>query len=112
MTTRRAGSVKRSNTAIWLPRRTPRTSGRLCYLAGSRAMRAPARTRPLFHRFPAERFHEGTTVGQADVRKVQDHSPPRGGAGHLLEPAAQAAAGLGMARISGINIPLNKRVEI
>jgi small subunit ribosomal protein S13 len=42
---------------------------------------------------------------------VQDHPPARPRAGDLLEPAAQAAAGL-MARISGVNIPLNKRVEI
>jgi small subunit ribosomal protein S13 len=42
---------------------------------------------------------------------VQDHPPPRRGPRHLPEPAAQAEAGL-MARIAGINIPLNKRVEI
>jgi small subunit ribosomal protein S13 len=48
------------------------------------------------------------------VRKVQDHPPERAGARDLLQPAAQAAAGLigTMARISGVNIPLNKRVEI
>ena len=63
---------------------------------------------------PAERDHEGTTVGQADVREVQDHPPPRRGARDLPEPAPQAAAGLErqMARIAGINIPLNKRVEV
>ena len=61
----------------------------------------------------AERDHEGTTVGQADVREVQDHPPPRRGAGDLPEPASQAAAGVAsMARIAGINIPLNKRVEV
>src|SRR3954466_9210973 len=65
----------------------------------------------------SERNHEGTTVGEADVREVQDHPPPRAGARDLPEPAAQAAAGLKerkkrMARIAGINIPLNKRVEI
>src|SRR6185295_3869111 len=42
----------------------------------------------------AERDHEGTTVGQADVREVQDHPPPRPRARDLPEPAAQAAAGL------------------
>src|SRR6185312_12833406 len=46
----------------------------------------------------AERDHEGTTVGQADVREVQDHPPPRARAGHLLEPPSQAAAGVGLAR--------------
>ncbi len=62
----------------------------------------------------AERDHEGTTVGQADVREVQDHPPPRSGAGDLPEPATQAASGVrsSMARIAGVNIPLNKRVEI
>src|SRR6476469_5524903 len=59
-----------------------------------------------------ERDHEGTTVGQADVREVQDHPPPWRGARDLLQPAAQAAAGVAMARIAGINIPLNKRVEV
>jgi small subunit ribosomal protein S13 len=44
---------------------------------------------------------------------VQDHPPEWAGPRHLLESAAQAAAGLiSMARISGVNIPLNKRVEI
>ena len=43
----------------------------------------------------AERDHEGTTVGQADVREVQDHPPPRTGPRHLPEPATQAAAGVG-----------------
>ena len=42
----------------------------------------------------AERDHEGKTVGQADVREVQDHPPPRSGAGDLPEQAPQAAAGL------------------
>src|SRR5690606_15626925 len=60
----------------------------------------------------AERDHEGTTVGQADVREVQDHPPSSRGPRDLLQPPPQAAAGLTMARIAGINIPLNKRVEI
>src|SRR5215218_10000030 len=42
-----------------------------------------------------ERDHEGTTVGQADVREVQDHPPARPRAGDLLEPASQAASGVG-----------------
>ena len=42
----------------------------------------------------AERDHEGKTVGQADVREVQDHPPPRRGAGDLPEQAPQAAAGV------------------
>jgi len=36
----------------------------------------------------AERDHEGTTVGEADVWKVQDHPPPRSGARDLPEPPA------------------------
>jgi len=43
---------------------------------------------------------------------MQGDSPPRGGPDHLLEPAPQAAPGIGMARIAGVNIPLNKRTEI
>src|SRR5215207_5569280 len=42
-----------------------------------------------------ERDHEGTTVGQADVREVQDHPPARTRAGDLPEPASQAASGVG-----------------
>jgi ethanolamine utilization protein EutA (predicted chaperonin) len=42
----------------------------------------------------AERDHEGTTVGQADVREVQDHPPPRPGPRDLPEPASQAASGV------------------
>jgi small subunit ribosomal protein S13 len=42
---------------------------------------------------------------------VQGDPPQRAGARDLLKPATQAEAGL-MARISGVNIPLNKRVEI
>jgi small subunit ribosomal protein S13 len=59
----------------------------------------------------AEYERESKTVGQADVREVQDHPPQWTGARDLLEPPAQAEAGL-MARISGVNIPLNKRVEV
>jgi small subunit ribosomal protein S13 len=42
---------------------------------------------------------------------MQDHPPPWGGAGDLPEQAPQAEAGL-MARIAGVNLPLNKRSEI
>src|SRR4051794_35359441 len=62
--------------------------------------------------------NEGTSIGEADVREVQGDPPSRRGLGDLSEPAAQAAAGLGrkekgsMARIAGVNIPLNKRVEV
>ena len=38
---------------------------------------------------------EGTSLGQAHVREMQGDPPPRGGAGHLPEPASQAAARLG-----------------
>jgi small subunit ribosomal protein S13 len=43
---------------------------------------------------------------------MQDHPPARKRAGDLRQPAAQAATGLSVARIAGINLPLNKRVEI
>jgi hypothetical protein len=42
----------------------------------------------------SERDHEGTTVGQADVREVQDHPPSRAGPRDLPEPTTQAAAGV------------------
>jgi len=45
-------------------------------------------------RFPSERTHEGTTVGQADVREVQDHPAAWRRARDLLQPPPQAAAGL------------------
>jgi hypothetical protein len=38
--------------------------------------------------------NEGKTVGKADLRKVQDHSPQGPRYGHLPEPEAQAEAGL------------------
>ena len=64
--------------------------------ASSVAAAVPAaRAAALDHRL--ERDHEGTTVGQADVREVQDHPPPRRGAGDLPEPASQAAAGVALA---------------
>ena len=37
---------------------------------------------------------EGPSVGEADLRQVQDRPPPRRGAGDLPEPEAQAAAGI------------------
>ena len=47
------------------------------------------------------------------MREVQDHPPPRAGARDLFQPTTQAAAGVAnLARIAGVNIPLNKRVEI
>src|SRR5437763_14803566 len=45
-------------------------------------------------RITPERTHEGTTVGQADVREVQDHPAPRPGPRDLLEQAPQAASGV------------------
>ena len=38
---------------------------------------------------------ESPTLGQTDVREVQDHPPARAGARDLLEPASQAASRLG-----------------
>jgi small subunit ribosomal protein S13 len=42
---------------------------------------------------------------------MQGDPPRRRGLGDLLESASQAKAGL-MARIAGVNIPTNKRVEV
>ena len=59
------------------------------------------------------RSDEGPSFRKADVREVQGHPPQWRGPGDLPEPAPQAAAGLGaMARIAGVNIPVNKRIEI
>jgi small subunit ribosomal protein S13 len=40
------------------------------------------------------------------------HQAARPHAGHLLEPATQAKAGLSVARIAGVNLPTQKRLEI
>src|SRR3954464_8726570 len=66
-------------------------------------------------RVPKESSVEGSTQRQNDVREVPDHPPARQRARDLHQPAPQAAAGirrLGMARIAGVNIPREKRVEI
>jgi hypothetical protein len=38
--------------------------------------------------------YEGSSVGEAHLRQVQDRPPPRRGAGDLSESEAQAAAGM------------------
>ncbi len=38
--------------------------------------------------------YEGASVGQTDLRQVQDRPPSRRGAGDLYQPEAQAEAGL------------------
>ena len=58
------------------------------------------------------RGDEGPSFRKTDVREVQGDPPWRGRARDLSEPAAQAEAGLAVARIAGVNIPLNKRVEV
>ena len=62
-------------------------SGGMVAVAGPATRATPSGT-------SSERDHEGTTVGQADVREVQDHPPSPDGAGDLLQPAAQAASGV------------------
>jgi hypothetical protein len=39
-------------------------------------------------------IYEGTSIGEAHVRKLQDRPPARRRPGDLHEPEAQAAAGL------------------
>jgi small subunit ribosomal protein S13 len=46
------------------------------------------------------------------LRTLQGHPPSRHGDGHLHESQAQAASGVAEARIAGIDIPREKRVEI
>src|ERR1700750_2466433 len=60
---------------------------------GMVAVAAPV-TRATSSGTSSERDHEGTTVGQADVREVQDHPAPRPGPRDLPEPTTQAAAGV------------------
>src|SRR5215470_19279295 len=82
--------------AILLCRARSREASACDRSGGMVAVASPA-TRATPSGSSAERDHEGTTVGQADVREVQDHPPPRAGSRHLPEPATQAAAGLGQA---------------
>jgi hypothetical protein len=44
---------------------------------------------------------ESTTVGQADVREMQNHPPARAGPRHLLKSTSQAAAGVNGAYFRG-----------
>ena len=56
-----------------------------------------------------------TSIGQEDVRQVQVIRRSGVVRVHLREPQAQAAAGLEeerMARIAGVDLPRNKRIEI
>ena len=46
------------------------------------------------------------------MRAVQDHTQARGFACDLYEPPTQAEAGLRVARIAGVDLPREKRVEI
>src|SRR5581483_1941183 len=48
----------------------------------------------VFNRRRERSERESTTVGQADVREVQDHPPERAGPRDLLESAPQAKARL------------------
>src|SRR5919201_6269163 len=54
---------------------------------------------------------ESQSIRQADVRALPRDQAARPHHGHLLQPATQAKAGL-MARIAGVNIPNQKRLEI
>ena len=99
----RAGRPSRRERAARLPRPTA-----TCFATvfGLRVRRPAARARPREvaaapcgsqSRSPAHRRRrndEGTTVGQADVRKVQDHPAPWRGSRDLPEPAPQAAPGV------------------
>src|SRR4051794_17020727 len=60
---------------------------------------------------PRKKGNEGPSLRKADVREVQGDPPWRRRARDLPEPPPQAKAGL-MARIAGVNLPLNKRAEV
>src|SRR5438309_5277873 len=59
---------------------------------------------------------EGPAVGEEDLRQVQGDPPARPGHGHLRQRPPQAAAGLreylNMARLAGVDLPREKRMEI
>ena len=58
-------------------------------------------------------FREGSFERQADLRALQSRQATGCGPHHLqAQPQAQAAAGLIMARIAGVDLPREKRVEI
>ena len=63
------------SVALW------RAAARPCASFASSARGSGGRNGRQSHvaRITPERDHEGTTVGQADVREVQDHPPPRRG---------------------------------
>ena len=59
------------------------------------------------------RIHESPPIRQAHVRALPRDQAARHDHGHLLQPPAQAEAGLGdVARIAGVNLPNQKRLEI
>jgi small subunit ribosomal protein S13 len=57
------------------------------------------------------RWNEGSSVSQANVRAVPRHPAERPDDGHLHESAPQTEAGV-MARIAGVNLPREKRLEV
>src|SRR3954470_4041618 len=56
--------------------------------------------------------HESQSLSQAHVRAVPRDQAARPDHGHLHKPATQAKAGLAVARIAGVNLPNQKRLEI
>ena len=64
----------------------------------------------------AQRTHESTSVGQEDLQELQDRAPPARGLRDLHGPSATSSARVEvrqhMARIAGINIPMNKHVWV
>jgi len=42
----------------------------------------------------SEKGHEGSSIGEEDLQKLQGRAAAQGGLHHLHRPAAQAAAGL------------------
>ena len=72
----------------------PRARRPCCPCTSARGSGGPMRQPEPIAGPSTKKEHEGTTVGQADVREVQDHPPPWRGSRDLPEPAPQAAPGV------------------
>jgi len=61
-------------------------------------------------------YHESQSIGQKDLSQVQDRAAQRRGARDLRKQASQTATRIrrasSVARIAGVDLPRNKRVEI
>ena len=77
------------------------------------SLRAPGYIGQLVHNQVPGETREGSFERQADLRALQGRQAPGRDSHHLqAQSQAQAAAGLIMARIAGVDLPREKKVEI